>query len=169
MHRFEAYVSMAKLFWLLLLCIAMVAISAFCTTLPRLNAQLAGWAGVVFFGAGLIVIPFIAFRTSESRVIIDQDGIYTGSSIGLVEWRDISGFRIDSVKGTKFLSVFVVDKRTYLDRMSAMARKSVELHAYMGVSEIVVSFLGLSPGLEEACDFLREKGYDIPDSSSPWA
>ena len=164
MRRFEAYPSRVKLLGLFLLNIALVAGSAFCTTLPGLDARLAGWAGVVFFGLGLIVIPHAWFRRSHPRIVMDDTGIHTGSSIGLVEWDDITGFRVDSIKGTKFISVLVHDEHKYLDRMPTLARRSAELHPAMGLSEITLCFTGLAPGLEEACRFLQEAGFDVAAS-----
>lgn len=143
----------------------MLAMCAFCATLPQLEAQIVGWAGVLFFGAALAVLLIAASRTAEPRVAIDHDGIHTGSAMGVVEWADVTGFRIDDVKGTKFLSVFVVDTRKYLERMHAVARKTAELNAYFGTSEIAISFVGLSPGLEEACDYLQEMGYHVSGAS----
>ncbi|MBM3966614.1 MAG: hypothetical protein FJ308_16350 [Planctomycetes bacterium] len=161
MRRFEAYPSKAKLLGLFMLNIAMVAMCAFCTTLPELKAKLAGWAGIAFFGLGLVVFPRAFFRTSHPKIVMDDGGIHTGSSIGIIEWADVVAFRIDAIKGTKFISIFVDDKTKYLNRMPSLARKSAELHPHMGLSEITLCFVGLSPGLDEACYYLTEKGYNI--------
>lgn len=161
MRRFEAYPSKAKLLGLFILNIAMVATCAFCVTLPELKAKVAGWAGIAFFGLGLIVIPRAFFRTSRPKIVMDDDGIHTGSSVGIIEWADIVAFRIDAIKGTKFISIFVDDKIKYLDRMPPLARKSAELHPQMGLSEFTLCFVGLSPGLDEACFYLEENGYNV--------
>jgi hypothetical protein len=126
MHRFEAFPSRAKLFGLFLLTVVMVAVAAFCTTLPQIKAQVAGWAGVLFFGLGLFVFPRAMLRSKTPKIVMDEAGIHSGSSLGIIEWSDITGFRIDSVKSTKFLSVFVRDVSKYLDRMPTLARKSAQ-------------------------------------------
>lgn len=161
MHQFEAYPSRAKLAGLFLLTVAMVATSWFCTTLPRIDAKIAGWAGVVFFSLGFIAIPRAWLRAATPRIVMDNAGIHTGTSQGLVAWEDITGFRIDEIQGTKFLSVLVRDVEKYLDRMPALARRTAETHPLLGVSEIAISFVGLSPGLAAACHHLAERGYKI--------
>ena len=161
MRRFEAYFSKTKLLGLFLLNVAMIAMCAFCVTLPEWKAKIAGWAGIVFFALCLIVTVRAFFSTSRPKIVMDDDGIHTGSSIGIIEWADIVAFRIDAIKGTKFISIFVDDKVKYLDRMPPLARKSAELHPQMGLSEITLSFSGLSPGLDEACYYLEENGYKV--------
>jgi hypothetical protein len=161
MRRFEAFPSRLKIAGLLLLNLCMVAVAAFCTTLPAITAKIAGWAGVLFFGLGFVVLPRAFFLAKTPKIVIDDSGIHTGSSIGLVEWGDITGFRVDSIKGTKFLSVLVVDADKYLQRMSATARMSAQTHPHLGVSEIALCFVGLSPGLADACFHLAELGYHV--------
>ncbi len=92
---------------------------------------------------------------------MDDDGIHAGSSLGVIEWADIVAFRVDVMAGTRFLSIFVDDKSKYLARMSHRARKSAELHPHMGLSEITLSFIGLSLGLDAACYYLAERGYNV--------
>jgi hypothetical protein len=161
MHRFEAYPSKTKIVALLLLTIAMVGMCAFCTTLPEIEAQIAGWAGVLFFGLGFIVFPLALLRAAAPRIVMDDVGIHTGSSIGVVDWGDVTAFRIDSIHGKKFLSVFVQNVAKYLERMPALARRAAQSHPDLGVSEIAVCFVGLTPGLPEACHHLAERGYKI--------
>jgi hypothetical protein len=164
-RRFEAFPSKTKLMGLFVLNVAMVAMCVFCITLPQLKAQVAGWAGTLFFGSGLFVIPWAICRTSIPKIIMDDTGIHTRSSIGIVDWQDITGFRIDSIKGTRFLSVFVQDVDKYLDRMPAFTRKLAEAHPSLGVSEIALNFAGLTPGLADACRYLAERGYHVVQRS----
>ncbi|MEI8212366.1 MAG: STM3941 family protein [Planctomycetota bacterium] len=161
MRRFEAYFSKTKLLGLFLMNMAMVAMCAFCVTLPEWKPRIAGWVGIVFFGLCMIVLLRAFFSTSRPRIVMDDDGIHTGSSIGTIAWEDIVAFRVDAVKGSKFISIFVDDKIKYLDRMPPLARKSAELHPQLGLSEITLSFAGLSPGLDDACYYLEENGYKV--------
>lgn len=161
MRRFEAFPSKAKIAGLFLLNLAMMAMFVFCITLPSLTAKIVGWAGALFCGIGLWVLPCAWFRTGVPRIVMDDAGIRTGSSIGIVEWGDAVAFRVDSINGTKFLSIFVHNLAKYLDRMPPRARRSAELHPSLGVSEITLCFVGLSPGLAEACYFLAERGYKV--------
>lgn len=164
MRRFEAYPSRLKIAGLLLLNVCLVAVSAFCISIPSLLAKATGWAGVVFFGMGFVVLPRAFVRSATPRIVMDDSGIHTGSSVGLVEWKDITGFRVDSIRGTKFLSVFVIDVDSYLQRMSATSRMSAQTHPHLGVSEIALCFVGLSPGLADACFYLAERGYRVENT-----
>jgi hypothetical protein len=161
MRRFEACPSRPKIAALFLGNLLLTAAAAWCITQPQIQAKLAGVAGVLFFGIGLYVFPRAWFRAAVPKIIMDDDGIHTGSSLGTVEWDDVTEFRIDSIRGTKFLSIFVKDVSKYLDRMSPLARRSAQSHPLMGVSEITLCFTGLSPGLADACYYLRERGYEI--------
>ena len=140
----------------------MVAAAAFCTTLPQIQAQVAGWAGVLFFGLGLFVLPIAWYRNATPRIVMDDAGINAGPPIGVVDWDDVTEFRIDSIHGTKLLSVLVQDVAKYLERMPALTRVAVETtHQQTGLSEIALCFVGLAPGLEEACQYLAERGYKV--------
>lgn len=119
MRPFEAYPSKAKLFSLLLLNVVMVAACVFCITLSELMAKVVGVIGVVFFGLGFVMIPKAMFQTATPKIVMDEQGIQAGAW-GAIEWEDIVSFRIDSIRNTKFISVFVKDKQKYLDRMSPL-------------------------------------------------
>ena len=164
MRRFEAYPSKTKIAGLFLLNLAMITVCVFCITLPQWKAKIAGVAGVLFFGIGLYVLPRAWFRTALPSIAMDDMGIHTGTSMGVVDWDDVTGFRVDSIKGTKFISVFVNDVAKYLDRMPPLARRSAETHPSMGLSEITLCFVGLSPGLLDACHYLAERGYKLENS-----
>lgn len=161
-HRtFRAYHSAAKLWGLFLLNGVMIAVCLFCLFLPRWDAQLAGGAGLLFFGWTLFVIPRRLWQTATPVIVMDDLGIQTGTAIGVVIWDDISTFRIDSIHGTRFISIFVQDTEKYLGRLSAVGRKAAEANRYLGFSEITLNFVGLSPGLDEACRYLSERGYRV--------
>ena len=160
MRPFEAYPSKAKLIGLLLLNVLMVATCVFCITLPELMAKIVGVIGVAFFGLGFVTIPKALFHTATPKIVMNEYGIHSGSW-GPMEWEDIVGFRIDAIKNTKFISVFVKDKNKYLDRMSPLLRKSVQIHPSLGLSEFTLTFVGLTPGMHEACTYLEELGYHI--------
>lgn len=164
MRRFEAYPSKSKLLGLFLLGCTMVGISAFCVTRFEIKAIIAGVAGLVFFGFCTVVTVYRFFQSNTPQIVMDDTGIQTGNALGNIEWGDIVGFRVDEKNGNRFLSVFVFDKQKYLQRMSIMARKSAELNPLLGHSEIVIGFSGLSPGIEQACHYLQEKGFEVSDS-----
>jgi hypothetical protein len=161
MHRFEAYPSRWKLVAFLLLNIVFVTLGAIFTQHSNVVKQILGWIAIAFFGYGFYAIPRKLWQPRLPRIVIDDAGITTGTSAGVVEWADIEAFRVDAIRGTKFLSIDVVDPEKYLARMPPLARKSAQLNPRFGVSEIALSFVDLTPGLAEACDFLREQGFEV--------
>jgi hypothetical protein len=158
---FVAYPSRLKQAGLLLLTIAMVATCFFCTTLPRWDAQVAGWCGIVFFGLGLFILPYRMFQAETAAITIDDQGIHSNSKLGLIVWEDIVSCRVDAIHSNRFLSIFVRDPEKYLARLPALQRKSAITQRYLGLSEITLNFISLSPGLDEACQYLRERGIEI--------
>jgi hypothetical protein len=162
MQPFEAYPSRSKLRNLLLLNGVMIAGAVLCITLPDLETQLAGWAGIAFFSLSFIVTARSWFRTSQPKIVIDDAGIHTGSSIGTIDWPDVTGLRIDSIKRIKLLSIYVLDKQKYLNRMPMLARAAAKLHPYLGCSELTINFVGLTPGIDDACRYLQKRGWTFP-------
>lgn len=142
----------------------MLAGCVFCIALPEIRAKIAGALGLLFFGFSLYAITRAFFRTRIPKIVIDQIGIHSGSSFGLVEWADVKQLRVDAIKGTKFVSIFVTTPEKYLARMNQLARKSAELQTHMGFSELTISFVGLSPGLDEALYYLKENGIEVSKS-----
>lgn len=161
MNRFEANPSRWKFGGILLLCLGFVGLGGVMTTLPGLHERIMGWVSIAICGPLFFVTSRTFLQPSKLRIVMDDDGIATGMFDGVIEWDDIDALRIDETHGLKSLSVFVKDKDKYLDRMPVRLRNAVMLHASMGLSEISLSFLGLTPGLAEACDYLRERGFDI--------
>jgi hypothetical protein len=164
MTRFEAYPSRWKLVGFLLLNVAFVALGVLFTQHSDEVKQVLGWIAIIFFSYGFYAIPRKLLQPRGPRIVIDDAGIATGTSAGLVEWADVEGFRIGDIRGTKFLSIDVVDPEKYLARMPPLARKSAQLNPRFGLSEIALSFVDLTPGLAAACGHLRERGWDVEDA-----
>lgn len=164
MRKFESFPSPVKLAGVFLLLLAAFMIFAFFTTVPVAKAQQIGWFGIVVLGLAMLALPFQLFRTSRPEIVMDDAGIHTGSLFGLINWDDVTGFRVDAIHGVKFLSIFVKDQQKYLERMPAIARSSAMRNPQLGFSEITLNFAGLSPGIEDACWFLGEIGYKVEES-----
>lgn len=151
----KCYTSIPKTIGLLILCVLMISMCYFCTTLPELKPQIAGWVGVAFFGLGFLAIGAQLFR-SKASVIIDDNGLHDlRSSFGLIPWADITSLRIASVKSTRFLCVEVRDESIYLSRLPAHKRFIAQANASLGFPPVTISFSGLSPGLDEVWTYLQ--------------
>lgn len=151
----RCHTSIAKTLGLLILGMLMVALSWFCTTIPRLFAQIFGWFGVVFFGLCLIAIATQLVRRVPT-VIIDDSGITDRrEAFGLVPWTDIVSLRIRAVHNQRFLCVEVVDAAPYLARLPAYKRAFARANASLGFPPVTIGFSGLKPGLDEVWSYLK--------------
>jgi hypothetical protein len=134
----------------------MLGASWFCTTIPNLKAQIAGWVGLVFFGLCFIAILAQLFRSGPS-VILDELGIHDlRSSFGTIQWADIVSLRIGSVRSQRFLCVEVRDASTYLSRLPIHKRLLAQANPSMGFPPITIGFAGLSPGLDEIWSHVQQ-------------
>jgi len=155
----RCHISTSKTLGLVCLVIVMLGGSWFCTTLPELKAQIAGWAGLVFFGLGFFKILAQFFRSAPS-VILDEMGIHDlRSSFGPIPWADVVSLRIVSVESQRFLCVEVLDPSTYLSRLPSHKRLLERLLAQANPSlsfpPITISFSGLSPGLDDVWSYVQ--------------
>lgn len=154
--RLELHVSKTRTLGLLGLTCIMVGGSWFCTTLPSLEARIAGWAGICFFSLGFIAVPRQLRRTGP-QVIIDERGIGDlRSKFALIEWADVAALSIGSIHGQKFLCVQVVDPEKYLSRLSASGRAGAKANLSLGFPEIALTFSGLTQTADEVLRFIAE-------------
>jgi hypothetical protein len=133
----------------------MLGASWFCTTIPKLKAQIAGWVGLVFFGLCFIAILAQLFRSGPS-VILDELGIHDlRSSFGTIPWADVVSLRIGSVRSQRFLCVEVLDPSTYLSRLPSHKRLLALANPSLGFPPITIGFSGLSPGLDAVWSYVQ--------------
>ena len=149
------YRSLPKMLGLLLLAILLTAVSAWCTTLPEMRAQVAGWLGVAFFGLGVFVIARQLFRRGPVIVIDSLSITDHRSSDGPLFWDQVRSMWVGSVRSSKFLCVELKDPELFVSRLSGRRRALVKTNSALGFPAITVSFTGLSPGIEEALTYLR--------------
>ena len=129
-NRIEIPLSKKKIILLLLAAIAFVAGGIWIATNPErfipnifgiTNPEIiriGGIVGILFFGAGG-VYGFKKLFDKKVGLIIDSNGITdysNASSIGLIEWNDISDIRTKQVMSTKFLLIDVVNPEKYIGK-----------------------------------------------------
>jgi hypothetical protein len=121
--RLECRRSPWKLVGLLGLAAVMAGTSYFCTTLPELKAQIAGWVGLPFFGlAALGVLRMLA--QSGPVVVIDAEGIHDRRwSVGVIRWEDVTRVWVASVSGNRMLCIEVSNPEDYQARMRRWERR----------------------------------------------
>ena len=93
-----------------------------------LKIRIAGVASVLFFGSATIY-GIIKFFDSKIGLAITDTGIIDNtkaSSVGLINWSDVTKITIKQVKTTKFLLVFIKDSQKYLLRVGPFKRKLLQ-------------------------------------------
>lgn len=117
-----------------------------------LLVRVVGILGMLFFG--ICLVSFIKAMCDKKVVIgIDSRGITdnsSGTSVGLIEWGDITGFGRASVASNKFLVIHVSDPQKYLARLNnPFVRNAAESNMKMIGSPITISSQILTCKLEE--------------------
>lgn len=87
--------------------------------------RFAGIAAFFFFGAASVYGLKKLFDKTIG-LIVDENGITdnsNASSVGLIEWIDITEIRTEQVMSTKFLLIFISNTEKYLDRVNGFKRK----------------------------------------------
>ncbi len=126
----EIPLSKKKIILLLLAAITFVAGGIWIATNPEIFIKnifrianpeiirIGGIAGILFFGtAGIYGIKKLFDK--KVGLIIDSNGITdnsNASSIGLIEWNDISEIRTKQVMSTKFLLIDIVNPEKYIGK-----------------------------------------------------
>ena len=94
--------------------------------------RFAGITGIVVFGSG-IIFGITKLVDKRSGLVIDNDGITdnsNASSIGLIRWTDITGFRTKEVMSAKFILIDVKNPLDYIENSNSRF-KSTLLRANM--------------------------------------
>ena len=93
--------------------------------------RISGIAGVSFFGVGIV---FIARKLFDNKpgLIIDRYGITNNTnvtSMGLIEWNDITRIEKKQVMSTKFLILYTDNPEKYIQRAkNFISRRAVEMN-----------------------------------------
>lgn len=82
------------------------------------SIQIIGIVGIVFFGA-IGIYGIRKLFNKKAGLIIDSKGITDNSnatSIGLIEWNDISRISTKEVMSTKFLLIYIINPEKYIGK-----------------------------------------------------
>jgi hypothetical protein len=148
-------VSKLKTLGLIGMAVLLLGVCIYGTTLPIQKAQIFGWLGVAFFGLVLILLPFQFFKDAP-QIVLDEQGIDDRRSKGgLIRWQDIRAISVGRVKSTRFLCLKLVEPEQYLSRLSSWGRRLASANKSQGLSDVSMSFVGLSPSLDEVLAYIQ--------------
>jgi len=118
--------------------------------------RVVGWLGVALFVlcAGIAAKRMISGGTP---FVFDRAGIsFPGGNFGLLPWNEIKSYAVVTIRGNEFLALTFNDPERILSRVSTAKRKWAMANARMGWGHWALTFIGLTPGIDEAVAFIRE-------------
>jgi hypothetical protein len=118
--------------------------------------RVVGWLGVGLF----VLCGGIAAKrmiSGGTPFVFDRAGIsFPGGNFGLVPWNEIKSYAVVTIRGNVFLALTFNDPERILSRVSAAKRKWALVNERMGWGHWALTFIGLTPGIDEAVEFIRE-------------
>ncbi len=125
-------------------------------------------SGILFFGAGTLVGFSYAFARGVG-LVIDDKGITDSSSltsVGLVKWKDIKGFKSSSFMGAGWIIVYVRNPEYYVKSIkNGLTRGAVKLTLQLygspisiGVAQLAIDPDKLGRLLVEELERSRKRG-----------
>jgi hypothetical protein len=153
----ECYNSKFKSLKVWLSGILMISICYYCTTVPEIILKIFGWFGILFFGYAFLVITIQLFH-SELKVLIDHEGITAyRRKIITIQWHEIKKIWIGNYQRQRFLCVKLENPEIYLSNFSMIQSRFIRIHESMGFAHISISFVTLTPSLDEVVGFIKAK------------
>jgi hypothetical protein len=135
-------------------------------------------AALVFFGALVIAIMLYHLTRSGPVLSLSPEGLdYRRLDIGLIPWDEIDSISLvgtpTQAGETVCLCLTLKNPDKYLSRLPFLQRKLVQVNRQTGYGEVTISFVGLTPGLEEAWGYVvnvlkpdvKIEGQDGPEDS----
>jgi len=114
--------------------------------------RISGIAGVLFFGVGIIFIGWKLFD-NKPGLIIDEFGITNNTnatSMGLIEWNDITGIEKKQVMSTRFLLLHVNNPEKYIQRAkNIISKRAIEMNFKTYGTPISITSNSLKINFEE--------------------
>ena len=130
--------------------------SVFCVTLSELEAKIAGWFGLIFFGLVLTVVLArslhrgVALRISSSGLTDYRAGL-------TIPWEEIRHVWVYEVAGNRFLSLDVDRPERFVQAgwRKPLRRALTAFNKLVAFAPIVISFNELTPDVTEAARYIN--------------
>lgn len=149
----EFHLRKGRMAGILLLAIPLLLGSWYCTTLPELRSQLAGWLGLVVFSF-FLVYGLLQLLAKGPVIVLSEEGIYDRRfGMGVLPWNQISMIWEKSMRGHRFLCIDVHDEKV-LKKMSFMGTFSSVANELLGFGKITLNFSSLDGDVDDALRFI---------------
>lgn len=148
------YPKRSRVFFVLLISIVILAISARLLTLPQeisIKGTIAAWLCVPIFGSSALFALSRLF-SNKPAITIDNAGITDNASalsVGFIPWSDITGVRIGTVKRQKFLGLLLRNPEKYLAKASLLKRLLMKSNLSWGGYAVTIPQVALSLSVED--------------------
>jgi len=118
--------------------------------------RVVGWLGV---GLSALCTLIAAKRmiNGSTPFVFDRAGIsFPQGNFGLLPWNEIKSYAVVTIRGNVFLALTFNDPARILSRVSSARRRWALVNERLGWGHWALTFIGLTPGIDEAVEFIRE-------------
>lgn len=118
-----------------------------------------GLVSVLFFGA-LFFYGMKKMFENAVGLTVDEMGITdnsNASSIGLIQWGDITDIRTEQIASTKFLLIYTSNPEEYIEKAKGFKRKLMQGNNKMYATPLAITSNTLKCNFNELEQLLRER------------
>jgi hypothetical protein len=146
-------------------CVAVAWMLYIATTTHDPVYRIAGWLGIGLFAICTVVLANRVISGGGTPFVFDQAGIsFPGGTFGLLPWNEIKSYSVVTIRGNVFLALTFKDPERILSRVSTAKRLGALANERMGWGHWALTFIGLTPGIDEAVAYIREHSLVPPPS-----
>jgi len=145
---------------LLLLFCGMAGVSYYATRSDDPVYRGIGWVGVIFFALGAVASLRFLVGGGPPPIMMDETGFTYQGLDGIIPWDQVADCYVAWLQVKVNVNLCFQLKQPELFLSKAGQRVS-QLNKAMGLGDLALSFVGLSPSIEEAVDFIRGRGIEV--------
>jgi hypothetical protein len=126
------------------------------------NAELIRISGIAAFIFSTLCAIYISIKLFDNKpgLIIDQNGITDNSnmsSVGLIDWADITNINVGQVKSTKYLLIKNKNSQKYISRANKLNAMLLQANFKMYGTPISITSNSLKCDFEKLENLIRDK------------
>jgi hypothetical protein len=92
---------------------------------------------------------------SRPRLVIDESGIYDRTlGVGRIPWPEITGARIQSIRGNDFVCLAVRDPKIWLHQLAPLQKLLVRGNRALGFSELNINLSGVEASTAQVYELI---------------